>query len=74
MRATAAAVGPPPPPWGPGPPAEGPGGAWPGGGGVSNVIKDKSLKYKEKTEMREISKNEGLTCDLPCIFTFLPKT
>ena len=52
---------PPPPPWGPG-----------GGGG--NVIKEKLLKYKEKTKMREILKNQGLTCDLPCIFTFLPKT
>ena len=54
-------------------------GAWGGmalgrGGGVLNVIKDKSLKYKEKTEMREIPKKQSLTCDLLCIFTFLPKT
>ena len=42
-------------------------------GGVLNVIKDKLIKYKEKTEMREISKNQGLTCDLPRIFTFPPK-
>ena len=60
--------------WGLGPSA-GPGGAWPwGGGGVLNVINDKLLKYQEETEMREIPQNQGLTCDLPYIFTFLPKT
>ena len=45
----------------------------PGGGG-GNVIKEKLLKYKEKTEMREIPKKPSLTHDLRCIFTFLPKT
>ena len=52
------------------------GGAWPWGGegGVLNAIKDKFLKYKEKTQMRELPNNQYLTCDLPCIFTFLPKT
>ena len=44
-----------------------------GRGGVLNVIKDKLLKYKEKTEMKEIPTNQSLTCDLPCIFTFLQK-
>ena len=54
----------------------GPGGHGLGEGGVEvlNVIKDKLLKYKEKTEMREIPQNPSLTCDLRCIFTFLPKT
>ena len=45
-----------------------------GGCGVLNVIKDKLIKYKEKSEMREIPKNPSLTCDLLCIFTFVPKT
>ena len=39
-------------------------------GGVLNVIKDEFLKYKGETEMREIPKTQGLTRDLPCIFTF----
>ena len=68
VRATAAAVGP-----------GAARGAWGGhglgeGGDVLNVIKEESLKYKEKTKMREIPQNQGLTCDLQCIFTFLPKT
>ena len=45
-----------------------------GGGGVLNVMKDKLLKYREKTEMREIPKKQSLTCDLPCILILLPKT
>ena len=65
VRATAAAVG----------PGAARRGAWGGMalgrvGGVLNVIKDKLIKYKEKTEMREIPKNPSLTCDLPCIYTF----
>ena len=54
-------------------PAVGPGatrrGAWGGmalgEGGVLNVIKEKLLKYKEKTEMREIPKNRSLTDGFP---------
>ena len=67
VRATAAAVG--------------PGavrGAWGGHGlgrgrRVLNVIKDKSLRYREKTEMREIPKKQSLTPRLQYIFIFLPK-
>ena len=66
VRATTAAVG-------PGAVRGARGGHGLGEEGVSNVIKDKLLKYKEKTEMREIPKNQSLTCDLPCIFAFLPK-
>ena len=66
MRATAAAVG-------PGAVRGARGGMALGRGGVLNVIKDKLLKYKEKTEIREISKHQGLTCDLPCIFIFFTK-
>ena len=45
-----------------------------GGGGVLKVIKYNLLKYKENTEMREIPKKQSLTCDLPCILSFLPNT
>ena len=71
VRTTAAAVGPGAVRGARGGMALGRGG---GGRGVLNVIKDKLLKYKEKTKMREIPKKQSLTCDLPCIFTFLPKT
>ena len=69
VRATAAAVGP-----------EAVRGAWGGhglgeggGAGVLNVIKNKSSKYKEKTEMRKFPGNQSLTCDLQCVFTFYQK-
>ena len=42
-------------------------------GGVLNIIEDKLLKYKEETEMREIPKNQSLTCGLPCILCFCTK-
>ena len=70
VRATAAAVG-------PGAVRGARGGMALGRGrgeGELNVIKEELLQYKEKTEMREIPKKQSLPCDLPCIFTFLPKT
>ena len=44
-----------------------------GGTGVLNVIREKLFKYEEKTEMREIPKNQDLTGDLQCIFIFYQK-
>ena len=67
MRAIAAAVG-------PGAVCGARGGMALGrGGGVLNVIKDKLLKYKEKTEMREIPEKQILTCYLPRMFIFYQK-
>ena len=69
VRATAAAVGP-----GVVRGAWGGHGLGEGKGGVLNVIKDESVKYKEKMEMREIPKNPSLTHDFYHVFSLFYQT